>query len=112
MGKISEVTYEDNLRKCAEELSQIIEESFQKAIKSGEMFFPLPPKGQKINEEAAATMLDLFIEYLLGTSVAVCCHYINTETEFEEHLIGLIREKFVRIRKMEEDGQFRAEPRV
>lgn len=105
----NEKPWEANVLMCANRLSRAIEERFNIEIQSATTLLPPPLEGQKLNVEAATEMIDLMVEYLFGTCVAIVSHYVSPGKEFEKAILDLVKEKFERIREMKTHGTFKPE---
>lgn len=104
-NKEPKMSWQDEVRFCAQRLSRIIEEQFQQEIKNGEAV--LPPSSDILSrEECSIEMLTMYFEYLFGTAVAISCHYASTEKEFETNMITMIKDKFKKVREMKKQGAF------
>ena len=97
-----EISWKDNIELCAQRFSRTMEEKFQFELKNGETLLPPNIKGTKFKEECAVEMLEIFLDYMFGTAAAISGHYCSLEEEFEENIVQMVRDKFVRLRKMKE----------
>lgn len=97
MTQQKEFKFADNVQMCAERFSQYIEQRFIAELKHAEAF--VGPIESADIDGARTFMLNVFMEYLIGTSVAIFGHYASIEPQAEENVVALVRDKFARLRE-------------
>lgn len=103
--KPTEKTWQQEIEFVAQAFSQVVESRFIGSVMRAESFLPKVVINQETREENRVRLLETFIDYTMGTVVAMLAHYASSQPEFEEALVAITREKFVRIRKLKEEGK-------
>jgi hypothetical protein len=85
----------EKVNECAQQFSQVLEERWVGSTERARQF--LMPK--KVTDQELSDCIGIFIDYLLGTTVALVCNGRAAPPEFEEDIIAIIREKFAWMRK-------------
>ena len=50
--------------------------------------------------DAKSFIIETFMEYSIGTIVAILCNYVNDTKDFEDICVEMVREKFERMREI------------
>lgn len=102
-----EVTWKDKVTLSAMAMAQSMESSFIRELNTARGFLPdtkiLGPGHQKVDYQNMSELMDIFLDYLTGTTVAIATTYVNSEKEFEKHYMMIIRDKFERMREIHEE---------
>lgn len=96
----------EKIEETAMQFSQVIESRFIGSVMRAESFLPgIIVGGEEQAEENRVKLLECFIDYTMGTTVAILAHYASDDEQFEENLVAIMRDKFVRIRNMKKEGK-------
>lgn len=90
--------WQEKVTEVAQSFSQAMEERFVGSKMRAESFMP-----KKLTDEDKAEATGVFLDYLLGTTVALVCNGQPAPPEFEEDVILIIRDKFSRLREMHKE---------
>ena len=91
----AENEWQEKVTECAQQFSQAMEERFVGSKMRAESFLPKKP-----TDDVKAEATGIFLDYLLGTTVAIVCDGRPAPPEFEEDVVAIIRDKFVRLRSI------------
>lgn len=106
--KGKEWSWQENVTMMAQRMSQKLEEAFVFEMKAADAFLPYhhdeKMATKPLIEEQVKLQCQIFVDYFLGTTVALLGNTISPELEFEEMCIEIVRDKFTRVRKMLAEG--------
>lgn len=107
-----EWTWDENVAMCAARFSKKIEDAWVFEMGKADAFLPhhhiASEQTQEKEAENRIRQLEIFIDYFIGTQVAILTHYASLEEEFEENLIAMVKDKFERLRKRNANGHHQA----
>jgi hypothetical protein len=106
-------TWQENVTGCAQRLSQKIEEAFTFELRASTEFLPFKhfkKDSTKAKMESQIKLqLEILLDYVIGTVVALAGETISKDQGFEEIFINIVRDKFERLRKIRgQDGDHQA----
>lgn len=91
------------LVECGQRFSQAMEQAFVSEIQRAEKFVPQRTPVEARKNRVA--LLECFLDYLVGTTVAISTSYGSHEEEFQKHFEEVVRDKFECVREIKKERE-------